>query len=63
MVRDGEIALDSRQVVVPPVDNFLEVEIEAALRQQYPEAAAGLQTTGTPVAWRIAQQLAVIGLL
>ena len=62
MVHDGELLLDSRQVVVPPVHNFLEVEIEADRDQYLPgeEALLRVKTLdhdGRPVSAEVALAL------
>jgi len=46
MVRDGELFTDSRQVVVPPVDHFLEVEVVAD-RGEYRPREKGILTVTT----------------
>jgi len=62
MVHDGELLLDSRQVVVPPVDNFLKVEVEADREQYLPgeEALLHVKTLdhdGRPVSAEVALAL------
>jgi uncharacterized protein YfaS (alpha-2-macroglobulin family) len=62
MVHDGELLLDSRQVVVPPVEQFLEVEVEADRDPYLPgeEALLRLKTRdheGRPVSAEVALAL------
>ena len=62
MVHDGQLLLDSRQVVVPPVDHFLEVEVEADRDHYLPgeEALLRVRTLdhdGRPVSAEVALAL------
>ena len=62
MVRDGQMHVDSRQVVVPPVDNFLEVEVEADREAYQPGEKGTLWVTtrdhdGNPVSAEVALAL------
>lgn len=59
MVRDGSLAVDSKQVVVPPVQNFLSVAVKADREQYQPreEGTLSITTTdsnGRPVAAEVA---------
>jgi len=46
MIHDGELSVDSRQVVVPPVENFLEVEV-ASDRERYQPGEEGVLSVTT----------------